>query len=183
MSQWLYLSSDGILRSTGFLGGRDFGWQNLRLTGFCDRRDFIWRDFGIDGILRPTGFYLTGFWARDFEPTGFRATGLWDRAIFFINHSYSSKMTISFLSLSDSSISQGFSTFFKFWSGWSHISSTLGKILWHSRPSFKQSDLPWAIIRGWAIISQNNFRLGHNLSWAIIRVWALNWHFTVFRNG
>ena len=43
----------------------------------------------------------------------------------------------------------------------------------------QKSDLPWAIIRGWAIISQNNFRLGHNLSWAIIRVWALNWHFTV----
>ena len=31
----------------------------------------------------------------------------------------------------------------------------------------------------WAIISQNHFRLGLNLSWAIIWVWALNWDFTV----
>ena len=56
----------------------------------------IRRDFEIDGILRPTGFYLTGFWdrrdfiRRDFETdgilfdgilrqTGFCLTGFWAR--------------------------------------------------------------------------------------------------------
>ena len=47
-------------------------------------------------------------------------------------------MTSSFFSFSVSSVSVGLSTFSNFSSGLSHISSTLFRALWHSRPSFRQ---------------------------------------------
>ena len=111
--------------------------------------------------------------------------------------SASSKMTSSFFSSSVSSVSVGLSTFPNSLSGLSHISSTLFRASWHSRPSFTQEmsdglefldcpvtrstqasheslllpnwnatspkfNLLWALIRVWALIPTNYFRLGSN---------------------
>ena len=104
-------------------------------------------------------------------------------------------MTSSFFSFSVSSVSVGLSTFSNFSSGLSHISSTLFRALWHSRPSFRQEisdgleslDCPVTELKETRVgrlstqASYDSLLLSKwnatspkfNQLWAIIRVWGI----------